>query len=441
MVLNPAQNSGLAPALASRSATAGRGGELPFPLLAPLIVLSLVNINLYLTPSYPVPHFYGFLFVAVAFLHRPSGFTADELKFLYLLLLFPAASLFLADMQFFPGRLKGFLAYVYSIGFGLLFYRAILQNTPECLRRCLTYILAMVLILLTLERYTPMQGIFSDLRYFLHPTSVYDSDARDLAMVGFIRPKLIWREPAHVAQFVTLMIWCLAILSPKRLSAFVIGTGLVAVAYALIGSPIIILTILGLFVIFLPMLFRQTSLPTACLCTILTLAALAIGVILSGRGALPSIAGEERIAAIMSGEDGSFQKRISIPASTAKNVVADYPLFGLGISGTEAGFQHFSNAYAAFGIRLYDDGSWHTKIHSTVVNVIISFGVVGSLIYLACFCHAFNILVGTRGLMLLLALLAIFQLSRGSIVTPHFWIPVCLLAGVIRQPEVSNPGA
>lgn len=400
------------------------------PVLLPLLVVfSSLSLDLYLGPGYPLPNFWGYLLLLTVYLREPETFSANEVKFVALLLLFPSLSLFTYDMAFFVDRLKGYLAYGYSLIFGLLLYKTLVRYSQAVILRSLAVLLVVLFLLTSLERFTPMEAVFAALRESLHPINVYVSDGRDLSMVGFVRPKLLWREPAGFAQFVTLVIWSISILAPRKLSVFLGVLGLTVVAYLMIGSPVLLLAVIGAGAIFLPALIRSTGFWIAALGTLLAVVLASIVLVHDSR-TIP-IPGAERLSNIIQGDDSSFQKRLGVPGMTALNVLSDHPLFGLGISGTEAGFSYFSEAYGAFGYKLYDDGKWHTKIHSAGLNFLISFGILGSLIYGVCFFFAFGGLIGFSGVVLLAALLAVLQLSMGTYVTPGFWGPIAMLTAFI----------
>lgn len=411
-----------------------------FPLLLALtIVLSLANIDLHLTAGILLPGFWGLLCVGLMVLRQPEMLRLQnhELKGLGLLLLLPCLSLYTGEMAYFVERLKGFAVYFYSILFGFLFYRAIIGNSPQALRRCFLGILVLTLICAGLERYTGLREQFHALRVLLHPISSYESDSRDFRIVGFVRPKLIWSEPAHLAQFVTIAIWSISILSPRRAGPFLRSLAFTLVAYALIGSPVLILAGVGVLWIYLPGLLQTKGTSTALGGSFLGFACIAAIATFSMVDTEFGLPGERRIASILRGDDGSFESRIAIPLETARNVLDEHPFFGLGISGTEAGFQYFSAAQESFGRRIYRNTRWHTKIHSVLANLLISFGLLGTTLYLISFVAALRSFASPPSLLLMLGIIGLFQLSTGTIVAPQFWIPVFLFTALVKVNEIS----
>lgn len=98
-------------------------------------------------------------------------------------------------------RIVGFGQLLFSATLALLTAKTILAVGREAFHRLMFGIYLTLLIGLLLERYFGLGAVSDAFRYFVYQGSymVYDGDARDLNMAGFVRPKLFTSEPSLAA--------------------------------------------------------------------------------------------------------------------------------------------------------------------------------------------------------------------------------------------------
>ncbi|MGF1450465.1 MAG: hypothetical protein ACFB21_00145, partial [Opitutales bacterium] len=299
---------------------------------------------------------------------------------------------------------------------------------PSGLRKALAIAAGTVVTLALLERIGLIRGLSDAWREFAYQgvfTKAYDNNARDLAMVGFIRPKAFTAEPAFLAGFLFLCFNSLALLVRRLPSAL----GLLAVAllsFPLVGSPIVALGALTTLVI-LAIRFRQKI---HLFVAIAALAVLAMLVSPAGEKAM-AFAGDtiDRFDELAAGktrqiEDASVRSRVYVPFFVAVPTAFERnPFWGAGIGGKERlsrwvnpGFQIGSGPGAAE----------QTLGTNALGNMLATLGIVGFLMLAALFAWYWGGAMGAAAWLPLIPVIA-FLFTRGAYETQSFWAAVFLL--------------
>ena len=360
----------------------------------------------------------GFFSVALLFLYiflfektLPQEYLVPCLT----LLIVPAFSLYGNDLSYFSNRMLGFLALTYSLAAAFAFFFVCKQADAGKLRKILHGVILFLLIVVLVERLTSIDTFFSSVRSFIYSgRGIYDAGERDVSMVGFVRPMFIFSEPSHLSQAIGTLILFASILSPKTLLNVAMYLSALAVSYMLIGSPTTVLYLLCIGYVSRSA-FRRGHLPILLFAPLIT----CLFLMLTTGISIPGLARFERI---LEGKDSSQALRLLIPLEVTKQVIYEYPLLGVGISGSEIAREQFDKGFRKYGrsLSLYKD-SWHRSIHSALLNIFISFGLIGGVVFLFSIFMVFSKLTNFETAIDTYVLISLIQLSIGDIVTPRLW--------------------
>ena len=386
-----------------------------------VLTIPFMGINLYITSTVFVPSFYAFAFVAILIIIHGLYPKLKDFNNLLAFLFIPFLSVLTGNLEYINERFQGLLVLGYSSILVLLFWGYIKSFEIETLRAVCFFLLCCTVIFVALERTTPMSDFFYIIRDKLYPVGLYINDKRDIAQYGFVRPKFLFSEPAHLALHSIVICWCYLILSGKSILADVIKCLFIsALLYILVGSPIYLLGAIGSLLIFSQRFPGTKNLLFAFLLLLFGLIFFLIEV---------EVPGLERLQNIIDGKDGSANHRLVMPFSITVSVLSEYPIWGTGISGSESAFDSFSSALGQHGIAAHQDElSWKYNIHSVFLNLLISFGLVG---FLSFFIISFVILakrLPLKKVTLFFALALLLQLTWGAIILPRYWLLLALIA-------------
>ena len=143
---------------------------------------------------------------------------------------------------FFIERIKGFVQLIYSIGISYLFFLNVKDWPPRKVCTLFLFCIYFILVGTTLEILTDFKRVSDAFRETVFRDFLYDSDFRDLAFYGIIRPKLFTEEPSHVAKFLTLCVFVWFSLSTSRFRYILLISFSISGLF-LIRSPLIFIII------------------------------------------------------------------------------------------------------------------------------------------------------------------------------------------------------
>jgi hypothetical protein len=247
-------------------------------------------------------------------------------------------------------RLKGLVHLSYSIGIQYAFYQWLRERGRAWTCTLFGSIVVSLLIGCILENYTPLRVVSEVFRTEVFDERfLYRADARDLAFVGMIRPKLFTEEPSYVALFLllALYVWFLLTQARWRLTAYLAAT---ALGLWLIRSPVLLLA--------LPLagtaeiarrsdgndgprwhgagVWRRTA------------------VVVAGAAVVTAFVGRilfaERAEALLEGRDLSTTLRVVAPALLAGRVMELSPVVGIGITSEELLVHGAEGGYELVGL-------------------------------------------------------------------------------------------
>jgi hypothetical protein len=392
-----------------------------------LLFIPFVGIDMYFAEGIPVPTFFGFLLISTCyFMFFRKKFGVSSILHFSLFIIIPFISLIINDLDNIFGRFKGFLALAYCVAFAQLYYGCISNYSKYELLRGVKVCLGALVAFILIERFVPgVPEILHAVRDFVYVKDVYTNDLRDINDYGFVRPKLIFAEPAHLALYMTPLLWAYLLLEENRKLVFLLCILIPIFGHLFIGSPIFILCAGGSFsvALFKVMPFRL-YLPSLVLFVVLAVAFL----FLAASGF------DSRTGEIVRGEDQSARNRIFIPYRLVESVLSERPAFGIGVSGTESAYSEFSVAYSKFGIRIFEgDVSWQHGIHFLGLNILLSFGIIGSLFLFLILTGILFRFLPIEYVFLFYQLTGLLQLAWGAYIDPYFWVVCALLFLVMRQ--------
>lgn len=318
---------------------------------------------------------------------------------------------------------------VFQLGTALFSVYGVFLSAVELGRKRLSRIFCLIFLLIVVGSYIeisfqPVRDISDSFRNMVYQSSLlYESDGRDIALYGAIRPKFFGREPSLVginAGF-ALSMWTLAEPRwsvPRRLVVLVVGT---AAAMFVARSPTVTFffcaTLLG--VIVSPE--GRRWLPGA--------AVPAIVAVLSFLFLLPFAV--NILNEMLNGEldpivrGASYLARIIGPYSVAHNVIWEHPVFGVGIGAFEALTPYRDSAYMdLFDWQEFKRNFDDTSVQSTMSNAFweywMFFGLGGGIILIVALTRILRLLQVPAPATLFLAL-ALAAQNLGGCVSYRLW--------------------
>ncbi len=267
----------------------------------------------------------------------------------------------------------------------------------------------------------PAVAAFGQAVYHVGGYQFYSNDLRDLSLVGFPRPKVFTSEPSLVAIAFYLFVtgWLALKPTPRRLTIAFAATG---VMLALVGSPVLLIALAVLSIIFATLGVRRAS-------ASLTRLALLLGLMLALTFVLPSVITllhdrvQEAVDNARSYAISSENLRIVFPIIATADVLSASPLLGVGIDG-KAVINQFSSLPIA-------DFAGETQFGNNFAFFLTYLGLGGA----AAFTWIMARWLRVSGVLYrLLAAVVILGLSQtmGGFETPRFWTWVFLVFAVYR---------
>lgn len=386
----------------------------------------------------PVP--LGVTYIPYAVLFTLSGYlfafhwrllTLRDLIFLVGVYVVLSANILFSGIEGFEHQLKALLQLMAGFGFAVFVPNILAATGRDRFRTILASTVAIVLVLAALERSGLIREISDSWRHWIFGmvayTDPYASDARDLAMVGFIRPKVFGPEPAHLAGFLFV---CMVVTS------FVMRTarGMLAlfacnvIAWLLIGSPVLLLSLIALCIV---SVYRFGSFLIYLLPLVLFACAALLLVQPSKLGTVTEGV-QARFEGLFSGDergirDDSVRSRLYVPfAVSIPNSIAHNPLWGVGIGGKEKLSRMIDPNYSRYSESI---GSTEQTLGTNSLGSMIStLGILGFFFTIGLVLWYWAP-IGFNSLAIASLSVGLFFFTRGAYETQSFWFAIFLILG------------
>jgi hypothetical protein len=342
--------------------------------------------------------------------------------------------------EFFGSRLKGLVQWTWSIASAYALVLELSRWSRADMARLLGGASAVILVGCVLENYGGLRDVSNVFRRLVFVSVQFEWLARDIEIVGMLRPRLFTSEPSDVAKFFTITTFGWIALSTSRYR-HAMGPLLTIAGFFLIRSPIVLLVVpLQAVLLTLGRPLATGPMPLS--------KPLKASVLLVVVGAVTVVAAAlllARVQALISGAEPSAIIRIAAPVIVAGQTVLMSPVWGAGISGTESIADIIVNAYTLFGLAKFADPML-TGEHMTVSNLItnafwlhwINFGLFGGL--LAVFALAWWMkALGIRRRLLAFVVIFAFAQTMGAEHGPYFWAYVALILAICRHLDEFGP--
>jgi hypothetical protein len=349
-------------------------------------------------------------------------------------------------------RLKGAAQLLYSvaIAYGLFLE---LQNWEKA--RVASLFQAIALLILAgclLESYTDFREWSDSFRaYVFADIGYYDSDSRDQLVFGKVRPKLFTAEPSYVAIFFLLSMTMWYTLAKEALvwKYFL----MVMMGVFLIGSPIILLTIL-VPILNLLLLKKKSENQTKVGAhtgsgkklllysspLLLALPAIWLVVQMGLDTESRSKVSDSRLEQILEGKDDSVTGRLLAPPLIAYEVLCSSPWFGVGLEAKEPLNEIVLDVFERLGMQTNIVET--SKLGGFVTNNFwlnwIYFGLFGGMM-MVFWLYKLMKLIGVHHPLYCFVVIAMFMQTMGGYVTPRSWF-VCFLIMLLGTMQ-NNPMA
>lgn len=242
---------------------------------------------------------------------------------------------------------------------------------------------------------------------------------REYALFGYVRPRLLFSEPSHLAKALVVLLAMLGLGASNYRRLFEVLV--LAVAALLVVRSPILLSVFVLVGVRLVQMRRRWMLREAMLAiVVIALAALSATYVVQQRYSGEGISG-----------DLSTFIRVAVPVMALDVLSGEVSVIGYGFGAQrelqDAAFtilEKHGFAYVASGASGLNNG---------LVNVIAALGYVGSITFFGVvysFVRDVNVIGARR--MYLLVYLAVLLLSVGAVHTPMFWL---MLSAVAIMPD------
>jgi hypothetical protein len=263
------------------------------------------------------------------------------------ILLYALSILSVSDYSYLFGRLKGLIQLTYSFLIGYGFYLTALKYDRASFSRFFLVFCAFILFGCFLEDYSEGFRNLSDaFRQHVYSFGLYTSDIRDELLYGRVRPKLFTSEPSAVTFAFTLFSFAWYVVSTWRFKPAVY-LGMLAAGYVLMRGPTLFIGVALVVPYEILLAARNVEYghvrynSTRILVAVIFLTVLIAGAVVAGTTFYAA-----RLEEIASGSDPSFFSRTIGPYLTAKAILAQHPLAGVGLTGWEGMADTVSQIYA-----------------------------------------------------------------------------------------------
>ncbi len=245
------------------------------------------------------------------------------------------------NVSFLARRTNGLIQLTYSLIIGYALFLTVCQaNRRQIARLFLTFALV-ILVGCLLESYGGLRPVSDAVRKVLYNKGVYENDLRDILFYNRVRPKFFASEPASVTFCYTLFafIWLVTSSWRWKLPGYLalVGLGL----FAMPGPTLLLMLVLILpYLLFLDSR-RGGRIDASRFLLVVCAAALFLCVFF----VLAHLLFQERLEAVMAGNDPSSFYRVQGPAMAGLDIMGRYPIAGAGLTGEPFVEREITNLY------------------------------------------------------------------------------------------------
>jgi hypothetical protein len=295
------------------------------------------------------------------------------------------------------------------------FFMTIRRWSRSHFARTFGWIAVVLLVAALLEAFVPLVKAASDsFRETMYRQQyLYAADARDIQLLGRIRPKVFTEEPSYLALFFVLALhaWFATSRTSYRILKFAAGA---AVAMFVIGSPIILFALP--LALFNEMAARRLVSPgtakTQTSARVIRIMVVAVGV-----GVFLAATVLSRRLENFGTTDSSTVGRLIAPGLLAASVLREYPLLGVGVGGHEVMLEQIAKVFGGFGFQIMDPN----KIVNAFWLFMIYYGFLGAAVFLWMLNGLMKTLHVRHRLYCLMGML-VFSQGMGAFVGMRFWL-------------------
>lgn len=342
-------------------------------------------------------------------------------RFFLFLLVFLIFNILLVDEVFsaFPDRLKGAGQVLLYFSLSVLFYIFSKKYVQEYQYKTLIFlVLFFVFTFSILENIGAWKHLNDTLRQMLYGNSLYESTDRDFRVYGAERPTALMREPAHLGHIVVFLVMIYLALE-ERVFKYLLSIIILLSALYLVKSPVVVV---GLFYVGYSWFKYKKSLGKLFFFIVLVAFSTAVSYHLFS----------ERIDGVMSGADFSFVARILGPVVVSYNVIADYPVMGVGVTADDIIYGYVYDMFHAFGFseRLKDMGYFQISkmITSYFWIHFVYMGLVGSILWVLLYVYVIRKVMFLRNYADVLIPFLLLGTLMGGFTTMKTWLIFAFIA-------------
>jgi hypothetical protein len=395
-----------------------------------------LEIPIQITASIPFPSApAGLAGMALLFRRRDSMSSVQLSALLGVIFLYTLSCFVAPDIAFLTKRFTGLAQLTYSILIAYAVFLTVTAARRESLARFFLVFCVVLLVGCLLEQYAGLRGISDSVRQVLYERGLYTSDLRDQLLYGAVRPKFFASEPSAVTFCITLFSFAWFMLSRSRYR--LIGVlALLGAAQIITPGPtsLLAMIIIGSSYLLLPDASGQIRIANRI--GAFALAALLVLITVQFGSALYSA----RLATIENSNDPSFFFRVIGPALVGLEVLARFPLAGVGLTGEEyirdlamnifVQSPQFSAAWRPIENigQTLNNYFW---LHWTYLGAV--FGVV-MMVAISVFMRT----LGVRSIVFCWVVWAILGQASGAYVSPKTWA-VLFLAAAVSKMRLTQP--
>ena len=342
--------------------------------------------------------------------------------------------------DFLGARLKGLAQWSWSI---LCAYALVLElsHWPRSeLAKLFGGFSVAILAGCVLENFGGLRAVSNAFRRVAFVSASNEWLSRDIEIAGILRPRLFTSEPSDVAKFFVLSVFGWATTSASHYR-HAISLLLMVAGMWLIRSPIVLLVVPLL--VLLTLIGRPLAGAPVPLSRPLKATGLVTLIALGGVVIVPLLAARAQV--VLAGAEPSSLIRLAAPVLVASQTLQMSPMWGAGISGTEAIADIIIEAYTLFGLAKFADPLISGE-HMTVANLItnafwlhwINFGLLGGVLVLW-FTGRWMTALGVRRRMLAFLASLGFAQTMGAMHGPYFWSYIAVILAVVRHLDDVGP--
>jgi hypothetical protein len=312
--------------------------------------------------------------------------------------------------------------------------RLMLQMRRETLERALLVAWSLLLAGSILEVTGVIRELSDAFRAWAYEGTytLYDGDARDMNMVGWVRPKLFSVEPSHVSKMFIVLVnsWLLVRVTGMKSAIVAVGTGAM---FVIMGSPMLVISVaITLIILFWN---RRASVQSRVATVLATLVASVLFLTFFGATALSSLDSRiERIGSVQA--DGQLEHRSEnlravVPWVTLINTWSRWPIFGVGFGGKEVVLEQS---------RMSTDNYRFAMGTNAAAEVGTYLGLLGGAWFIWLLLRQASH-TGVRSLTVMLAAAFLFSMLMGGLDSFRYWGHIALLWGALAVAGSNDPGA